>query len=284
MSQLGRALKEVLHEHHLTYLCLSRDELDITSKQEVHRVIQQEMPDVIVNTAAWTNVEEAEKNEKLARETNAIGPSLLAQEARNIGAKFIHISSDYVFSGNRQTPWDEYSITAPLSAYGRGKEEGEKLVLSAYESGSFVVRTSWLYSPWGKNFVKSISETAILESRKVKIINDQIGQPTSAIELAAQIYVLANSSAKPGVYHASGGGQTSWFDLAQYIFTYFNQDPNRVLPISSVMYSSKVYRPEYSVLGHDRWFQEGLNPMRNWMEALEALLPRVKQSILEEKN
>ena len=132
--------------------------------------------------------------------------------------------------------------------------------------------------------MKSVTETEILESKKVKIVNDQIGQPTSATELAAQIYVLANSSANPGVYHASGGGQTTWFDLAQFIFTCFNQDPNRVLPISSLMYPSKVYRPEYSVLGHERWFQEGLSPMLNWIEALEVLLPRVRQSILEEKN
>jgi dTDP-4-dehydrorhamnose reductase len=283
-SQLGRALEEVLHEHYSTYLSLSHEELDIRNEQDVHRIIQQKRPDVIVNTAAWTNVEEAECNEKLARESNAIGPSLLAQEASKVGAKFIHISSDYVFSGSRRTPWDEYSVTSPLSAYGRGKEEGEKLVLSAYESGSFIVRTSWLYSPWGKNFVKSIAETAILESRTIKVIDDQIGQPTSAIELAGQIYVLANSSAKAGIYHASGGGQTSWFGLAQYIFRYFNQDPYRVLPITSAMYSSKVYRPEYSVLGHDRWLQEGLRPMRSWEVALETLLPRVEQSILEERN
>ena len=284
MGQLGRALEEVLHERNSTYLCLGHQELDINNKKEVHRIFQQELPDVIVNTAAWTNVEEAEFNEKLARETNAIAPSSLAQEASKVGAKFIHISSDYVFSGSRQTPWDEYSVTSPNSAYGRSKEEGEKLVLSAYKSGSFIVRTSWLYSPWGKNFVKSVTETAILDSRNIKIVNDQIGQPTSALELAEQIFTLANSSANAGIYHASGGGETSWFDLAQFIFRYFDQNPNRVLPIPSTMYSSNVNRPKYSVLGHDRWLQEGLSPMRSWRDALETLLPRVKQSILEEKK
>ena len=276
-GQLGRALSSQLKKSNIKFIALNRAQLDIASQSDVKKWFAREVPNVVVNAAAWTNVDLAESEEKSALLVNALGPKLLAEESAKIGAKFVQLSTDYVFSGESTTPWGESAELSPDSAYGRTKAQGERFVLDSYESGSFIVRTAWLYSPWGKNFVKTVAMVAESETRNIEVVNDQIGQPTSAMELAQQILRLINSDASPGIFHGTNSGQATWFELARLVFELLGEDQGRVIPVNSSHFPRPARRPNYSVLGHDNWTIPGLLPMRNWQIALEDTLPFIVQ-------
>jgi dTDP-4-dehydrorhamnose reductase len=278
-GQLGRAMKAALAESGANLLSLDRGQLDITNGSEIRRVFGTERRDVVLNAAAWTSVDEAEGAEEAARLVNAYGAGLLARECAVIGARIIHISTDYVFSGVSEIPWAEESVLGPTSAYGRTKAEGERLVQMFSPNDFLIVRTAWLYSPWGKNFVKTMVRLAMQETRAVEVVCDQIGQPTSALDLAAQIRKMIEHGVSPGIYHGTNSGQASWFEFAQYIFELLGEDPGRVVPIKSSHFAQRATRPSYSTLGHQRWFDEGLTPMRSWRKAVEDVLPAVISAV-----
>ena len=274
-GQLGRAMGDLLKRNVCDYTSLNHRELDILDRQAVQKTLKRIKPTIVVNFAAWTNVDLAETNEVPAHLVNAVGPGLLAKDAATIEARFIHLSTDYVFSGESKTPWREDAIKAPVSVYGKTKSDGEKLVYDSYPHGSYIIRTSWLYSPWGKNFVKSILKIAIEESRRIEVVNDQVGQPTSAIELVEKIYQLGIKDVSPGIYHFTNSGQASWFQLAQEIFRVCGEDPNRVVPVTSEFLSRPAKRPSFSVLKDSMSEQMGLRPMQTWDTALKAALPSI---------
>ena len=276
-GQLGRAMSSQLKQENVKFIALNRAQLDVTSRSDIQKWFGKEVPNVVLNAAAWTNVDLAESEEESALLVNAFGPKLLAEESAKIGAKFVQISTDYVFSGESAIPWNESEDLSPVSAYGRTKAQGERFVLEAYQAGSFIVRTAWLYSPWGKNFVKTVAMVARDESRNIDVVNDQIGQPTSAMDLAHQILRLINSGAVPGIYHGTNSGQATWFDLARLVFGLLGEDKGRVIPVTSSHFPRPARRPNYSVLGHDGWNAKGLLPMRNWQVALEDALPLILQ-------
>ena len=278
-GQLGRAMSAKLVREDTEFSTFSHAQLDITNKFEVEKRILSATPDVVINTAAWTNVDSAEIQESQALLVNAVGPKFLAESCAKSGAKFVHISTDYVFSGKSISPWDENSDLSPVSAYGRSKASGEDFVLEAYSINSYIVRTAWLYSPWGKNFVKTIMKIALEERRSVEVVNDQIGQPTSAMDLATQIYWLISNEASPGIYHGTNGGQASWFELAKRVFELLGEDASRVIAVDSAGLPNPSIRPAYSVLGHQKWSTEGMAPMRNWQDALECAMPAILQTI-----
>ena len=278
-GQLGRAMALELSRSGAEFISLNRAQLDITNQNDIHTWLAKELPDVVLNAAAWTNVDLAETEEEKAQLVNTQGPKLLATACAEIGAKFIQISTDYVFSGNTTSPWKEGTERSPISAYGRTKAAGEEFVLDMYPNGTFIVRTAWLYSPWGKNFVRTMLKIALEEIRNVEVVSEQVGQPTSANDLAVQINNMINHSAPPGIYHGTNSGQASWFDLAQRIFTLVGADPNRVIAVDSSHFPLPAKRPTYSVLGHDHWLDEGLNPMRSWQDALEHALPAIFQEV-----
>ena len=272
-GQLGRAMQAELFGGENFFSALSHAQLDITDSLEIERVFGLEQPDVVFNAAAWTNVNGAEQEEAPARLINSYGPSLLAKACSGSGAKLVHISTDYVFSGKSNAPWDEMAITDPVSAYGRTKAEGEQLVQDAYREGSFIVRTAWLYSPWKKNFAKTMIHLARTEVKSIEVVNDQIGQPTSAADLSAQIHQMIARDVQPGVYHGTNSGRATWFEFARYIFELMGANPERVVPVDSAHDQSKASRPMYSVLAHQNWINEGMKPMRDWREALNEALP-----------
>lgn len=278
-GQLGRAMQAELPMFEATFVALDRSQLDITDGFEVSRVFGSEKPDMVMNAAAWTNVDAAEGNEEAAGLVNAFGAGLVARECEVIGAKLVHVSTDFVFSGAAEIPWAEDSTPAPISAYGRTKAEAERLVRESLPNDSFIVRTAWLYSPWGKNFVKTMVRLALQESRVVEVVNDQIGQPTSALDLASQVCKMIEYDVSPGIYHGTNSGQATWFELAKTIFELSGADPERVIPIVSAQYPQLAKRPSYSVLGHQRWIDEGMTPMRGWREALEDVLPAVISAV-----
>lgn len=278
-GQLGRAMQAELSKSGIEVLSLDRSQLDITNKNEIMHIFKEELPDVVLNAAAWTNVDDAEGAEEDARLVNAYGPGLLAKACSLIDAKFVHISTDYVFSGVSKKPWAEGEVLAPVSAYGRMKAEGEQLVQEFYGRGSFIVRTAWLYSPWGGNFVKTMVRLALRETRLVDVVNDQIGQPTSALDLAAQIHQMIDRDVAPGIYHGTNSGQATWFEFARYIFELSGADRNRVQPVDSAHYPRSAKRPSYSVLGHQHWLDEGMVPMRDWRDALKDVLPAIINAV-----
>ena len=267
-GQLGLAMQKELSAQGVNFRALGRLELDITNELQVLSYFEEIKPAVVINTAGWTDVDGAELNEDKARSVNSYGPQVIAESSRKIGAKHIHISSDYVFSGTSRTPWSEDSTLSPLGAYGRTKAEGEKLVQRVYPEGSYVVRTAWLYSPWRRNFVKSILKIALSTNAPIEVVSDQVGQPTNALQLAAKILEMVELDVSPGIYHGTNSGEATWFELAQLVFELCGEDPKRIIPIPSNQLVRSALRPSYSVLGHQNWRKQHMIPMADWHDAL----------------
>lgn len=253
-------------------------DLDITSEESVTQVFSNIAPDVVINCAAWTAVDAAEEHERDAYKVNAEGPAVLAAQCARIGARMIHVSTDYVFAGDATEPYQEDAHAAPVTAYGRTKLAGEKYVQELLPDNHIIIRTAWLYSPHGKNFVKTIIR-AQSERETLSVVNDQVGQPTSASDLADQIVDLIDNYSGTGIFHGTNSGVTSWFEFARAIMEEIGEDPERILPTDSSSYAQLAPRPAYSVLGHDRWEQFGMQPMRDWRVALHEAMPEITSEI-----
>ncbi|ROS57268.1 MULTISPECIES: dTDP-4-dehydrorhamnose reductase [Frigoribacterium] len=268
-GMLGTDLLEALFGRDVTVL--GRADLDVTDRDAVFAAV--EGHDVVINAAAYTAVDAAETDEEAALAVNGTAAGLLAEATASVGAKLVQVSTDYVFDGDAATPYAEDATIAPVSAYGRTKAEGEKLALAANPEGTFVVRTAWLYGAHGGNFAKTMVKLAGSHDT-VKVVDDQLGQPTWTADLAAQIVALLDSDAPAGVYHGTNSGSTSWFEFARAVFDEAGLDPARVLPTDSSTFVRPAPRPSYSVLGHDAWGRAGLAPMRPWREALAEAASR----------
>jgi dTDP-4-dehydrorhamnose reductase len=274
-GQLGIAVSRELDKHGIAFDAWSTKNLDITQSSRVSEALEKLAPTVIINCAAWTDVDGAESHELDAFRVNSDGPENLAVAAKQCNSKLIHVSTDYVFSGESQTPWQIDDEINPQSAYGRTKALGESRVLAANPESSFVVRTAWLYSPWGKNFAKTMTKLALKGDAEVRVVNDQVGQPTSALDLAKHLVELGLSTSTAGIYHSTNSGQATWFEFAQEIFKLAGADVGRVTPVSSSDYLRPAKRPSYSVLSHDAWARTSVNPMRDWRIALAEAMPAI---------
>lgn len=248
-------------------LALGRDDLNITDRDAIRRIIRP--GDVIVNCAAYTQVDEAETHEADAHAVNAVSVQHLAIAARETGAKLVTVSTDYVFNGKGKSPYLESERRDPLSAYGRTKAAGEELVFAEHPAQSIVVRTAWLYGKNGPNFAQTMLDFSKLKETW-SVVNDQLGQPTWTRDLAAQIVKLVDADAPAGIYHGTNAGQASWFDFAQAVLEEAGLNPLRITPTDSSTFVRPAPRPSYSVLGHGRWEAVGISPMRPWREALHA--------------
>jgi dTDP-4-dehydrorhamnose reductase len=281
-GQLGIAVSEELEARGYVFSALSSKELDITDEQSVSDLIAKYSPSIIINCAAWTDVDGAESNEIAASKVNAVGAHNLALAAAKNGARLVHVSTDYVFSGESQKPFETSDRIDPQSAYGRTKADGERKVIEAHPDNSYVVRTAWLYSPWGKNFAKTMVRLALNGDGEVRVVNDQMGQPTSALDLAKQIVDLGLGVAPAGIYHGTNGGQATWFEFSQEIFSLVGADTRRVVPVSSSEYPRPAKRPAYSVLSHKEWSEKSISPMRDWKIALAAVMPEIVSKVKAE--
>lgn len=281
-GQLGLALQEELTQRGIDFVGANSSELDITKPLIVNEMVDLIKPNVMINAAAWTDVDGAESNESDAYSVNALGPQNLAIAANKAGARLVHISTDYVFSGQRSSPWSERAPHNPQSVYGATKSEGENLVLTTLPSNSNVVRTAWLYSSIGKNFAKTMTSLALNQKGEARVVNDQIGQPTFAGDLAEQIVELVLSEEPAGIYHGTNSGQATWFEFAQAIFSIAGADISRVIPVSTTEFPRPAKRPAYSVLGHDAWTGTSVPAMRNWKIALEEAMPAIISAVKAE--
>ncbi len=281
-GQLGKSLRDALSFFQKSYTILSHNEVDITSQQEVQNLFERFRPDVVVNAAAWTNVDSAQFHSAKVFEVNSFGPKNLALEATRHGTTLVQISTDYVFSGNRQRPWGLSDPPSPVSVYGKSKYLGEKNVLEFCNSRHYVVRTAWLYSEYGSNFVKSILRRYRQDLGQFPVVIDQIGQPTSALDLANQLILLVDSALPSGIFHGTNSGATSRYEFAIKILDMLDLDQTRVYPVYNSESDIPNLRPNYSVLSHDMWGDSGLSPMRHWVGALESSLPSINSAIRNE--
>ena len=282
-GQLGIAVSQELDKLGIAFYAWSSKDLDITEGSTVNEAIEKLSPTVIINCAAWTDVDGSESNENDAFKVNSDGPENLAFAAKQNNSKLIHVSTDYVFSGESQTPWQIEDEINPQSVYGRTKAGGENRVLASYPENSFVVRTAWLYSPWGKNFAKTMTKLAIKDDGEVRVVNDQVGQPTSAMDLAGQLVEIGLSTSPAGTYHGTNSGQATWSEFAQEIFKLAGADVGRVTPVSSSEYPRPAKRPSYSVLSHDAWASTTVKPLRDWRIALADAMPAIISAVKAEE-
>ncbi len=242
-------------------------EIDITDPVSVDAAFAAAQPDVVINCAAWTAVDSAEENEEGAHLVNGVGPAVLARACAASDAWMVQISTDYVFSGDATLPYREDAAPNPRSAYGRTKLEGEIAMRDELKGRYYIVRTAWLYGMTGSNFVKTMMRLE-REHETVRVVDDQIGQPTFAADLAAQIMLLIDEHPASGIYHATNSGSVSWHGFTQEIFRLIGADPQRVIAVTSEEFIRPAPRPAYSVLGHDKWAQAGIPGMRDWREAI----------------
>ncbi|MGI9019673.1 MAG: dTDP-4-dehydrorhamnose reductase [Solirubrobacterales bacterium] len=264
-GMLGRDVTEALAAHGHEIFALTRSELDITDGPAVDATVGRIEPDVIVNCAAYTDVDGAESNERAATVVNDTGAGLLAVAAGTVGAKVVYPSTDYVFDGNKGRPYLESDMPHPISAYGRTKLAGETSVAVA-NSRHIVVRTSWLFGAGGKNFVETMLRLGG-EQSEVLVVSDQVGSPTYTAHLGRAIALLAESE-DYGVHHVTASGSCSWFEFAQEIFDQAGLG-TRVMAARTSMLDRPAPRPSYSVLGSE-WSPPAVLP--NWREALAEYL------------
>jgi len=261
-GMLGRDVRAALDGRDVR--ALGRSELDITDPAAVAGAVRD--VDVVINAAAYTAVDAAEEHEDDAYAINATGAANLARAAADAGARFVQVSTDYVFRGDATTPYPEDAPLDPLGAYGRTKAAGERLVREAHP-GAHIVRTAWLYGEHGSSFPRTMLRLAA-ERETVSVVTDQVGQPTWTADLAGAIVALLDAGAPAGVYHGTNSGRASWFDFARATFELAGFDPERVLPTDSASFVRPAPRPSYSVLGHDAWRRVGLHEPRGWQDAL----------------
>ncbi|MDE6243292.1 MAG: dTDP-4-dehydrorhamnose reductase [Muribaculaceae bacterium] len=271
-GQLGSCLRDLLAERSdVETLFTDVAELDLTDADAVSRCVAELKPQYIINCAAYTAVERAEADEATAERVNADAPANLARAAAENGARLIHISTDYVFSGENSRPWRESDEPSPRSAYGRTKLHGEQRVMELHPEGSVILRTAWLYSPYGSNFVKTMLRLAA-ERPEIRVVADQIGSPTSAMTLArAVLTVVFSEQWHPGVYHLTDAGVASWYDLAVSTLR-LSGLTTRVVPITTQEYPTPTERPAYSVLAKEKFINTYNFTLPHWQEALAECL------------
>jgi dTDP-4-dehydrorhamnose reductase len=278
-GQLGRCLQKTLESNAIEHVAYSKDEIDITDYSRVCEVVVREKPEIVVNTAAFTNVDQAEIDQSGAFAINQSGVANLANASKLTNARFIHFSTDYVFSGERSNPWQVVDVANPISKYGESKLAGELEIAKIYPSNSLIIRTAWLYSPFGNNFYKTMLSKAINGKEIVRVVNDQVGQPTNANDLADLTLRAISNKALPGIYHGTNSGTCSWFEFAKFIFEIAGEDANRVVPVPSSEFTTRAKRPKYSVLDGQKWLESGIEPLGPWQDSVRNLLPAMTLSL-----
>ncbi|MGB6688514.1 MAG: dTDP-4-dehydrorhamnose reductase [Terracidiphilus sp.] len=277
-GQLGVELLKALTPE-MDLLALSRHDADLTNEQALRKAVRDARPQFIVNCAAYTAVDRAESEPELARTINTVAPRIMAEEALRFDAWLLHFSTDYVFDGSGDKPWKETDLPNPLNVYGRSKLEGERAV-AAVGCRHLIFRTSWVYAAHGNNFLRTMLRLGRERSR-LTVVNDQIGAPTSAGELARGIYAILNrlqsqnaSPIESGIYHMTCSGATSWFGFAEAIFASRSGMVSAPLlvPIPSEQYPTPAARPRNSVLNGDKLQRAMGVRLPAWQDALARVI------------
>ncbi|WP_156150818.1 dTDP-4-dehydrorhamnose reductase [Hyphomicrobium sp. 99] len=285
-GQVSSSLLEALRAEDNRVFACGRPEIDLLDPESVRRAILAARPKVVVNAAAYTAVDRAEDEPEIAYAVNAAGAEAAAKAAAEIDAAIIHFSTDYVFDGSKRTPYVETDPVSPIGVYGRSKQEGEVRVAAANPK-HIILRTAWIFSPFGGNFAKTMLRLS-KERREIKVVDDQCGNPTHALDLAELVRkVLPLASAQSpdprifGTFHTVNHGETTWFGFAKAILEGAAQRGGSevaVLPIGTKDYPTKAERPAYSVLSTDKLRDVTGFQLRPWREALSDCLDRLAGS------
>ncbi|AJC65712.1 MULTISPECIES: dTDP-4-dehydrorhamnose reductase [Dickeya] len=276
-GQLGRCFQDRLLQG-WSVLATDADSLDITNEAQVQATVKSWQPDAIVNAAAYTAVDKAESEPELATRINVAGPEYLARAARQQGARFIHVSTDYVFDGTATRPYIETDTTHPLGVYGQTKLDGERVVLKVNPAAQ-IVRTAWVFSEYGNNFVKTMLRLG-RERESMGVVADQRGCPTYAGDIADAIMGLLQQQADGGLYHFCGDEEVSWHEFASTIFTLANEQQvlARVPVVNAItteQYPTPAARPAYSTLDCAKIARLGIPPS-DWRAALSTIIPKLR--------
>ncbi|WP_088292029.1 dTDP-4-dehydrorhamnose reductase [Bacillus mycoides] len=267
-GQLGQDVVNLLAEQTWEVFGLGREELNITDEKQVSEKVLLIQPDIIIHTAAYTQVDQAESDEEAAFNVNAEGTKYLAKAAEAVGAKFCYVSTDYVFDGTKNEPYKADDQTNPQTVYGKSKLVGEQYT-QEYCSKNYIVRTSWVFGLYGNNFVKTMLRLAE-EKKELGIVHDQVGSPTYTTDLARFIINLVQTD-KYGIYHGSNSGVCSWYEFAKEIFEQSNIEI-MVNPLTTEDFPRPAARPKYSVLDKGMIEQNGFESFQDWKKALKDFL------------
>lgn len=281
-GQLGSSIQELSSGYpELSFVFTDIEELDLCDVLQVDNFFSTEKPSAVINCAAYTAVDKAEKEAGQAEKLNHHAVANLAGACKKNGAKLIHISTDYLFDGNKSTPYHEKDIVRPGSVYGITKLEGETAILRS-EIKSIIIRTSWLYSAYGNNFVKTMLRLG-REKEQLGVVSDQIGTPTYATDLAKvildilQITSKDSTRFKSGIYHYSNEGAASWYDFAKAIFEFRPDISCQVIPIDTIAYPTPATRPAYSVLNKSKIKTTFGVEIPYWRESLKSCLIKLQK-------
>ena len=281
-GQVARAILERRNDDRFEFISLSRPELNLSAPEAIEPILQKALPDVIVSAAAYTAVDLAETDEASAMIINGVAPGRIANVAASLNIPIIHLSTDYVFDGKKPVAYNESDWVSPLGAYGRTKLAGERAIAQT-TANHVILRTAWIYSPFGKNFVKTMMTLA--ENREhISVVDDQIGNPTSALDIADGILSVAENllssdrEALRGTFHMSGSGEASWADFAEEIFAQYavrNGPRVNVIRISSDQYPTAAKRPSNSRLDCSRIASLHGIRMPAWKDSLSKVLDQL---------
>lgn len=267
-GQLGTEITLMLKDKGCDVYGLGRDELNITDLDQVRRQIRALKPDVVIHTAAYTNVDQAEADRDSAFLVNAYGTRNVAIASEEIGVKLVYVSTDYVFNGEKDGAYGEFDTPSPLGVYGQSKFAGERFVRD-FHSKFFIVRTSWVYGKYGHNFVKTMLKLAA-EHDALKVVNDQRGCPTYTKDLAEKIIELIGTD-RYGIYHVSNSGSCTWYEFARAIFEISGTDVH-VAPVTTEEFPRPAARPKNSVFDHMALRLNGFEDVRHWKDGLSDFL------------
>ncbi len=273
-GQLGSCFRSIASNYtDIKFYFYDSKQLNITNKEDILLQFRRQQFDYCINCAAYTKVDQAEKEPEKAYAVNATGPKILAEACRTQGATLIHISTDFVFGGNQDRPYNEEDRPNPLGVYGSTKLKGEEAIASTLKH-HIIIRTSWVYSPYGHNFVKTMLRLA-KESPTVSVVCDQLGSPTYAMDLAYGILQIVRSGSNHyGIYHFSNKGVTSWYEFASKVFQ-IKEIAVDLKPIKTKEYKTLAKRPLFSVLDTSKIELEFKLKIKSWDESLESALKEI---------
>ncbi|MCM3444719.1 dTDP-4-dehydrorhamnose reductase [Metabacillus halosaccharovorans] len=265
-GQLGTELTIFLEQQGYHVYSFDKKNLDVTNYEQVKEIFYNVRPNIIFHSAAYTQVDNAEVNNKKANFINIYGTRNIALAAEQIDAKLIYFSTDYVFKGDSKTPYNEWDTPDPINVYGKSKLEGERL-LKILHSRYFIVRTSWLYGNGGNNFIKKILNKAKLNGEILKVVDDQVGSPTYTFDIVSKLLQIINTE-NYGVYHISNTGECSWYEFAKAILEEVGIEKD-IIPVPSCKYKTLATRPSYSALDNMVLRLNGISDLRHWRQALK---------------
>ncbi len=274
-GQLGKEFQYLSEEvgYPFTFFFKIKEQLNILDKQQVKQVIQELSPNILINCAAYTAVDKAESEPDLAYTLNAEAPAWIAEMCTKYNCRMIHFSSDYVYHNYKNIPLCEEDLTQPVGVYAKSKLQGEKNILRIHPD-ALIFRTSWIYSMFGKNFVRTILRLST-EKKSISVVNDQIGAPTWARDIASMVLTVLQQNSPEniteGIYNYSNSGVASWYDFASMICRLADLDL-KITPIPSSSYPTPAVRPFYSVLSHQKITNQYNPQLPHWVDSLESCL------------